>query len=412
MFYKFKHQPQLLNPESVIKLFILTIFFLPSNLNASDYDYTENGIYYKILSSDSNNPTLEVINPFVNNLQFPFTDITIPQYVEANNTRYKVISIGNDTFSYSYITTINLPNSITQIGKYAFYFCSDLQEITLPNSLLSIQEYTFGNCHALSKIHIPNTVTEIKENAFCHCNNLKTIDLPSSLSTIGRGAFFFCTGLESIIIPNSVETIGEYVFSECHSLHSIQFPSSISAIPEGMCFACSELSKITIPNTVTSIGQYAFQGCEHLMHWQIPSSITNIGKGAFYNISNIIDIYCEWNTPIVCEDLYAEQVYQNAILYVPTGTLSSYQSIYPWNQFKNIKEYENSAITDVKTDNAFSVTIENNSLKITNYDMDNPIEIYDTLGHCLYYGKNAEITNLPSGLCIVRIGNSIQKVRL
>ena len=39
-----------------------------------------------------------------------------------------------------------IPNSVTSIGDYAFYYCSGLNSIEIPNSVTSIGDYVFHNC--------------------------------------------------------------------------------------------------------------------------------------------------------------------------------------------------------------------------------------------------------------------------
>ena len=84
-----------------------------------------------------------------------------------------------------------IPNSVTSIGDYAFFYCSDLTSITIPNSVKSIGDYAFWECSGLTSVTIPNSVT-----------------------TIGKKAFYDCKGLTSVTIPNSVTTIGESAFDE------------------------------------------------------------------------------------------------------------------------------------------------------------------------------------------------------
>lgn len=49
--------------------------------------------------------------------------------------------------------SINIPNSITSIGDFAFYGCSGLTSITIPNSVTSIGDYAFNGCSGLMEIH-------------------------------------------------------------------------------------------------------------------------------------------------------------------------------------------------------------------------------------------------------------------
>ena len=50
-------------------------------------------------------------------------------------------------------TSVTIPNGVTSIGDYAFYYCEGLTSITIPNSVTSIGEYAFGGCSDLKKIY-------------------------------------------------------------------------------------------------------------------------------------------------------------------------------------------------------------------------------------------------------------------
>ena len=53
------------------------------------------------------------------------------------------------------LSSINIPDSVTSIEKYAFYGCIDLTSITLPDSVKSIEQFVFSRCDNLKEICIP-----------------------------------------------------------------------------------------------------------------------------------------------------------------------------------------------------------------------------------------------------------------
>lgn len=50
-----------------------------------------------------------------------------------------------------------IPNSVTEIGDYAFIGCSSLTSITVPNSVTKIGQYAFRECSSLKEIHCQST---------------------------------------------------------------------------------------------------------------------------------------------------------------------------------------------------------------------------------------------------------------
>ena len=139
-------------------------------------------------------------------------------------------------------------------------------------------------------VNIPEGVTSIGKFAFSGCSGLNSICIPHSVTSIGFRAFSDCTGLTSIGIPSSVTNIEE-LFVNCTSLTSISIPSSIAIIGDYMFAGCKSLTKIIIPSGVTNIGDYAFEGCTSLTSISIPSSVTSIGFDAFCECDNLTDVY-------------------------------------------------------------------------------------------------------------------------
>ena len=113
-------------------------------------------------------------------------------------------------------------------------------------------------------LNIPNSVTEIGQNAFYNKNYIASITIPSGVTTIGQSAFQNCTSLTSITIPNSVTSIGGGVFRICTSLTSITIPSGVTIIGQSAFHTCTALTNITIPSGVTTIRSSAFQNCTAL----------------------------------------------------------------------------------------------------------------------------------------------------
>jgi hypothetical protein len=125
-----------------------------------------------------------------------------------------VTSIGDYAFDQGLSSPIQVtvPDSVTNIGNFAFYQCGSLNSITLGSGLLNIGGGAFLLCSALPNISIPNSVTNIGAAAFYWCSDLTSITLPSSLINIGSGAFGDCVHLTSITIPKSVTSLGQGVF--------------------------------------------------------------------------------------------------------------------------------------------------------------------------------------------------------
>ncbi len=106
-----------------------------------------------------------------------------------------------DTPWYNYddlIKSIEICNGITSVSKYAFYGCTNLNEVIMPDSVTDIGAKAFAKCWDLSKITLSNSVISIGESAFMDCESLTEIIIPNAVSGIGEDAFRNCDNLKKV----------------------------------------------------------------------------------------------------------------------------------------------------------------------------------------------------------------------
>ena len=206
-----------------------------------------------------------------------------------------VTNIGDYAFSgCRSLTSLVIPDSVTNIGDYAFEGCGSLSSLVLPDGVTSIGKCAFRECGSLSSLVLPDGVTNIGGNAFADCKSLRSVVIPNSVTSIGGGAFGGCKSLHSVVIPDSVTSIGDYAFCGCSALSSVVIPDSVSCIGNRAFSGCTSLSSLVIPDGVTSVGKYAFYDCSSLSSLVIPDSVTSIGDEAFG--------YCTSLTSLVISD--------------------------------------------------------------------------------------------------------------
>ena len=224
------------------------------------------------------------------------------------------------------LTSLVIPDSVTNIGDYAFSGCSSLSSVVIPDRVTSIGDCAFENCSSLTDIVIPDGVTNIGKCAFEGCRSLTDIVIPDCVTSIGDCAFANCFSLTGIVIPDSVTGIGKFAFSGCSSLSSVVIPDSVSCIGSGAFKNCSSLSSLVIPDCVTSIGNYAFAYCKSLTDIVIPNSVTSIGDNAFRHCSSLSSLvipesvvnlngnpFCRWDGGLKCLSPYF--IYDNKVLF-------------------------------------------------------------------------------------------------
>ena len=72
--------------------------------------------------------------------------------------------------------TTTIPNSVTEIGNYAFYRCDSLKHMTVPNGVTTISDGAFSECSSLSSIKLPESLTQLTQQwIFSECTSLKEV---------------------------------------------------------------------------------------------------------------------------------------------------------------------------------------------------------------------------------------------
>ena len=218
---------------------------------------------------------------------------TVRKYKSFDEFQYftGVTSIPASMFANWYLlTSVVLPENITQIGSDAFNGCVKLSSIVIPDNVRSIPANAFYNCYKLQSAIFPEGMTTISENAFYGCSSLTSVEIPEGTTLIDNSAFRGCTNLSSITIPKSVTSIGEFAFYNCSSLLSISIPEGVTSIEQHTFSGCSSLTSVEIPEGVTSIGVQAFNYCCSLTSITIPEGLASIGNGAFSQCGNLSSI--------------------------------------------------------------------------------------------------------------------------
>lgn len=263
------------------------------------------------------------------------------------------------------LTSIEIPDSVKEIGVCAFQGCSQLQSVTFQKGSLittlsggyiskgygtSIENASnmifgiFAKCSTLSSIEIPANVETIDACVFQDCINLSvvTFEQGSKLKEFGdgyaetgygpfiTGAFANCTALKSIQIPANVEKIGVGTFKNCSQLSSVTFePDSKLKTIGGYCDE----------NWSSEVGTKhygAFADCEALTNIELPASLTAINSVAFSNCRKLIDVYCTALTPPTIKTGSSgtfTNISSAARFYVPMESVDVYKANAEWKKY-------------------------------------------------------------------------------
>ena len=226
---------------------------------------------------------------------------------------YGVTKIGLACFfPCSKISSIEIPSSVTEISDCSFSDCTGLKEIVTDekNPVFRSEDgvlYSKDLSRLIAvprckdSIQIPESVIEIGDWAFYGCSNLTSVDIPNGVKMIGQYAFSGCTSLISVEIPNGVTKLGDSAFSDCTSLTYIEIPGSVTEIGINVFSGCSRVKKYVV-NTDNPIycsfdGAIYTKGMKDLIRvpgiigsFNIPGSATRIKDGAFDGCTSLTSI--------------------------------------------------------------------------------------------------------------------------
>lgn len=158
---------------------------------------------------------------------------------------------------------ISIPASLSELGTSVFAGCDRLKSVDLaagnPNFICDdgvlynnkksiIYQVLSGRTNSV--YNMPDSVEEIKKYAFWGCLNLKNVNVSSNLKEIGDYAFSNASALESIVLPYSVRAIRQKAFEDCRHLKDVTIPVSVTQIDETAFDGCYSLNIIAESGSV------------------------------------------------------------------------------------------------------------------------------------------------------------------
>ena len=150
---------------------------------------------------------------------------------------------------------------VTSIAKGAFYGCTQITSIQIPNSISNVGYKAFSGCSAVTSLSIPSSVTNLGAAVFQGCGNLRSLSLHGP-ATIFENSVCELPTLGSLEFGTTVRTISQGAVSRCPHLASLTIPGDVERVESGAFADCPMLTSVSV-HWLTKAGATSFpQGCE------------------------------------------------------------------------------------------------------------------------------------------------------
>lgn len=222
----------------------------------------------------------------------------------------EIVSYEKATTAYEVAIPLEFEGKpVAVLGADLFMGNDHLKKITIPDTVTDIGNYAFFMCSALEQVVIPTSVERIGCDAF-----LKTPwfnKLNKEFEVVGNGVLIKYNGDdETVTIPKSVKYISS-AFKDNAIVSEIMFHSEVAGISDNAFYGCGSITEDILPDYIKNIGIYAFHntgwhlgsvdefliaGDNVLVEWTgddenviIPEGVKSI-SGAFYENTTIKNV--------------------------------------------------------------------------------------------------------------------------
>ena len=206
---------------------------------------------------------------------------------------FPVTALADKAFYEKHVTTVVVPDSVTEIGDLCFSGDNYLLSLTLPDGLAELSYGALESCYSLMDFELPKGLKTIGAGALQAIFYLTHLTIPAGVTDIEQMNFLMMHGLEEVSVAEGSTSFtydaenGLLMTADKARLLHCFFhlaPQKEIILPEGMKtidpFAFHydvTVEKIVLPEGAETIGLLAFGICPKLTEIVIPQSVTAIG---------------------------------------------------------------------------------------------------------------------------------------
>lgn len=187
------------------------------------------------------------------------------------------------------IKEVIIPEWIKSINPYAFYNYSSMASVEIPASITAIGKEAFAGCESLSKVYIKDvakwcnidfadeTANPLSLAGSLYIDGQKATQLNlSGVETIKERAFIRCTSLQKLV-AEEVSNICLEAFRGCDALTTVTLGENTQNIYDRAFMGCMALKSVTIHATTppTLYDTYVFEYNDDERKIRVPSEALN-----------------------------------------------------------------------------------------------------------------------------------------
>lgn len=181
-----------------------------------------------------------------------------------------------------------IPDSVEEIGEYAFWLTEFLDTLTIGKNVGSIDPESFSYQESIENVCFKdnNKLTTLK-NTFQFSKSIKHVEFGRNMAIKRMNGTFAYSTIESVTVPSSVRYLSG-TFCQAKNLKTITIENGIEVLGFN-AFASSGITTIKMPKSLKSIKYGAFQGCTELVYVDL-TNVRTLERLVFKDCTSLTSI--------------------------------------------------------------------------------------------------------------------------
>lgn len=250
------------------------------------------------------------------------------------------------------LETVEFPASVTEVGRFAFAYCSHLREFRGNNEHVP-DGHAFINTggamvawagSGLVDYVIPPAMNFFDYTVFANNQTIRSLTFPAlKIGTYWFGDYFNgCDNLEFFYGEATTDDHhglifwGNCLFSLTKVLpadYTVPGGNGITQVHHEIARSNSTVERLAFPDEITYIGSYAFADMTKIKSVRLPSALSSMGNDIFYKTTCLDTLYMRSFTPPSYEEYYGSFAHDGLVICVPEGFEEQYKSASPWSDY-------------------------------------------------------------------------------